>query len=481
MRKNYIYNLLLSVSNILFPILSFPYASHILGPEGIGKVQFVISFAMYFGMLAALGIPLYGIAKTATSRDDKGRLSVVFSELLSLYFIACLVLSVAYLLLIYFVPFFRADLQIYLAGGIVLYLGFTTIDWFYSGIEEFRLISIRSVFIKMISLVLLFLFVRQSSDYYNYLYILVFSMVGNNLISLLLAGRHVKFTLSGLNLKQHLKPLLYILGTGLAASIYTILDTVLLGFLANERSVGLYTAAVKLTKISIPLIVSFGTILIPQISAAFSKNDRLKVNDKLAESFDFLALIAVPVATGLFLLAPEFIEVFSGAAFRDAILPMQILAIVPFLVGLGHLLSFQMLVPFGLGRQMFFASLGGVLCCLLLNVILVPTLKEVGGAIANISSEVVVNVLYYLYLKKHFNFSFKTSLLFKAFCSSLIFIPIIILIKHFTGNEIIILLISILLCVVSYFSLQLIVFKDELLVKTYRSLLSKAGLVRSSS
>jgi O-antigen/teichoic acid export membrane protein len=86
MKKNYLYNLILSVSNLLFPILSFPYASRILGPIGIGKVQLSVTLAQYFGLIAALGIPIYGIQEIAKHRHNKEQLSKVFSELFGIFF-----------------------------------------------------------------------------------------------------------------------------------------------------------------------------------------------------------------------------------------------------------------------------------------------------------------------------------------------------------------------------------------------------------
>ncbi|HCN82743.1 MAG TPA: flippase, partial [Sphingobacteriaceae bacterium] len=176
MSRNYFYNVLISLTNILFPIITFPYASHVLGPVGIGKVQFVISFAQYFALFAALGIPLYGITETARSKGNKDGLSKVFSELVFLHTLVGIAFSVIYFSIILLHPFFKPDIHLYIASGLIILLGFTSVDWFYSGIERYRLIAFRSVFIKTIAVIFLFVFVKSAGDYFNYLLILLFSL-----------------------------------------------------------------------------------------------------------------------------------------------------------------------------------------------------------------------------------------------------------------------------------------------------------------
>ena len=343
MTKNLFYTISLSIVNILFPIVSFPYAAHILGPAGIGKVQFIISFAQYFALFAALGIPIYGIKETARNRDDPAKLALVFTELSSIFFIASLVLSAVYLLILFSFPFFSEERSLYIYGGILILLNFSYTDWFYAGIEEFSGITLRSVLIKTISIILLYTLIKTESDYKYYLFITIFSIIGNQLLSFVMVFRKTKFCFTNLDLKKHVKPLFYIFGATLAASIYTILDTVLLGFLSNEQAVGLYTASVKLIKITIPIITSMGIILIPAISKNFAGNNMDEIKQLLAKSFNFLVFLSIPIGFGLAILAPEFIIIFSGDQFIKASTSMQIMASLPVLIGFGHFFCFQIL------------------------------------------------------------------------------------------------------------------------------------------
>jgi len=172
MKKNYLYNLLQSLVNILFPIISFPYASRVLGPVGIGKVQFAFSFAQYFALFAALGIPIYGIIEIAKVKGDAKKLSAIFSELTIIYFITSLLFSALYFLVVLIFPYFTPERNFYFSAALIILFGFSAIDWVYSGLEEFKGIALRSIVIKVVSLLSLFLFVKDAGDYKNYLLII---------------------------------------------------------------------------------------------------------------------------------------------------------------------------------------------------------------------------------------------------------------------------------------------------------------------
>lgn len=465
MKKNYFYNLLLSIANILFPILSFPYASRILGPVGIGKVQLVVSFAQYFALLAALGIPIYGIQLIAKNRHDQKKLVTAFSELMSFCFISSLLFTIVYLAIIFYFPFFNSNIRLYCYAGVLILLGFSSIDWFYSGLEEFKVIALRSVSIKIILLIYLFIYVKNKDDFDLYLWLTIFSTLGNNIISMLMVGKFTSIVFKNLNLGQHIKPLLYIVSTSVITSTYTNLDTVLLGFLSNETAVGLYTAAIKLTKIAIPFLFSLGVVMIPRLTKCYSDNNLKEMRFLLGESFHFLSFFSIPLLTGLMLLAPEFVLVFSGKAFASATVCMRILSLLPVVIGFAYFFIFQILLPAGKNREMFLSVIAGMVVGLLLNFILIPTLKEKGAAIANVSCELVITGLSFYFVKRHFEFNFNWKLLFTAIACSLLFLPIVFIMHLFELNVIPSLLISILLCAVAYFCAQYFIFKDVFIFK----------------
>ncbi|WP_374951382.1 flippase [Mucilaginibacter sp.] len=461
MAKNYLYNLLLTLSNLLFPILSFPYISRILGPEGVGKVQFVFSFAQYFALIAGFGIPIYGMREIARYHNDKQGRSMVFSELITIYVLTSICLTALYIAVIYLFPYFRIDREMYKAAILLVLLGCSYVEWVYTGLEEFKSIALRSVAFKIIGLLLMFLFIRDAADYSFYLYLIMFSYLGNNILSLILLRNKIGFVTRGMRLKRHITPLLFIFGSTIAASMYADSDTILLGFLSDSKSVGLYTAAVKLSKISIPIVTSMGVILIPKIAKEFAEKNLAEVQLILNQTFRFVVFFGVPIGFGLVLLAPEFITLFSGKAFLEATNSMRILSLLPLIIGFAHILLFMILVPSGRNKEMFVCVMGGLITCLVLNFLLIPPFQQIGSSIANICSEIVVTLLYIYFINKNFSFSYQWSLLPKAIASALVFIPVIWVEKHIALPLAIKLAVSISVCALFYVAVQYILFKNN--------------------
>lgn len=459
MAKNYFYNLLLTLANLLFPILSFPYISRVLGPDGIGKVQFVFSFAYYFAIIAGLGIPIYGMKEIARYKDDKEGRSRVFTELIIIYVVSSICLSVVYLAVICMFPYFRVDRDMYLAALLLILLGCSYLEWVYTGMEEFKSIALRSVLFKVISLLLMFLFIKTAADYKLYLYLMLFSFLGNNVLSIFLLKGKVRFLFSGLALRKHLMPLFFIFGTSIAV-IMADTDTVLLGFLSNVKVVGLYTAADKLSMTSIPIVTSIGVILMPKIAKDFADKNMASVQDKLNQAFKFLVFLGVPIVFGLALLAPEFIALFSGRQFLEATNSMRLLSVLPLTIGFSRFLQYLILVPAGKNKEMFLCVIGGLIASLVLNILLIPSLRQLGSSIANVCSELVVTASYFYIITKHFSFTYQWSLLVKAAVSALVFIPLIWMVKQLQLPLAYMLIISVSGCALAYITIQLVLFKN---------------------
>ena len=470
MRKNIVYNILLSFTNILFPLISFPYAARVLGPVGIGEVQFVMSFAQYFSIFAAIGIPIYGVRAIAKIRDDASKLSSTFLSLSTLFFIASAVVSCLYFLIVLFHPYFSNNQHYYIIAGILVFLSFSYTDWYYSGIEAFHKITIRSIVVKSISLALLYTFVKNSTDIYNYLWISIFSILGNQVYNFLDIYLQLAIKRPVLSFSEHIKPLLLIFGATIASSIYTLWDTIILYFLTSPEVVGYYTVSTKLTKLIIPVITAIGGALIPSITYYYNNQQIEKAKSFLRSSLDATIFITIPVAVGLMTLAPELIDTFAGNEFAPSVLTMQIMSVLPIVIGFGHLLSFQWLIPFGKNKAVFIAMIIGLAVSMVSNLVLIPLYLDKGAAISAVITECVVCVAYYYYLRSESSISINKRLFTQTIFSSLLFIPIILLVRLTTDNNIVICILSIFTCVTCYSLLQFFVFKN---FEVFKSLLYK--------
>lgn len=475
-KKSFFHNVLFLLSNILFPLISFSYASRIIGPEGFGKIQFILAFTQYFVLVAAMGISIFGVREIAKVRHNKRLLSKYISELLIINLIGSIIALGLYLIIIFSFDKFQDDFSLYLLGGLIVFSGFSTLDWFYNGTEEFHFLSIRSITIKSFALLGLFLFVKSSNDLFYYFIVVIFSVLGNNIWNLYKIRKLITFKFRHLDFKRHIPVLLTFLGTTVSISIYTVVDTLLLGFLADDVSVGYYTAAVKINKISIPIATALGVVLIPRITQSIANNDHKLLQSLTSKSFSFICLIGIPITFGLLVFAPEFIVSVSGVTFSKAILTMQITAPLALLIGFGHIFGFQLLIPAGLERKYLIATILGMLISVTLNLILIGKLKDVGTAIATVSGEFIVSLISFYFVYKYMSLSINWSIALKSFLACIIFIPLAYQIRLYFDDTVLRLIIAIPTAALLYFLIQTYIFKDPLVKEAMALLRNKLNI-----
>lgn len=460
-KKNYFYNVILSGTNLLFPLLTFPYVSRILEPAGIGRAQFAFTFAQYFSIIAAIGIPFYGIKEIAKHRNDRVSLNKTFSELTILSFWASLIALTIYLASVFMIPEFGENLDLYLISGLVVLFSFLNLDWLFSGLEDFKLITIRSVIIKSVALLILFLFVSDKEDVRAYVWVLTTALSGNYLLNLFYLKKKVRFIHKGLNYKKHLGPLLFILSSTFATTVYSTLDSVTLGLISNEFEVGLYTAAVKISKISIPVVTGMSAVLIPRIANAIGNEDRKGEFIILSKSFSFVLFLSVPASFGLFLFRDEFVLLFSGIDFLPAAESLKYLAFLPFFIGLGYFFGFQVLIPKGLNRGLFISTIIGLSVFLSLNLLLTPELGAEGTAIAILCTEGLVTIFYIAFTPKSIIVKLPWQEIIYCLLISMLFYPIKSLLNTLDLSTELSLAIGVFTCSLIYFLTQYYVFSNQ--------------------
>ncbi len=409
--------------------------------------------------------------EVAKYKHDANKLRKVSSELFFLHLFSAVIVSIIYLIIIFSFDFFLADLTFYLYGGLVILLSFSTIDWFYSGMEQFSFIATRSLIVKILGLIALFSFVKDKSDLLVYLLIFLFSTIANQIWNLLNFGKQITLKFKGLNFRQHLPLLIVLFSTGISTTIYAEMDTMLLGFLTTDTFVGFYAAAIKLNKVAIPIIVSFGIVLIPKITQSFYQNDKKTLESLTRQSFQLICLIGVPTTIGLCVYAPEFMLMFSGKLFNPAVITMQITSPLPFIIAIGHISSVQLLIPAKKEKYYLWATIVGLVVNMLLNLSLIYKYQDRGAAISALVGELAVSLVAVYFVRKKLNIRFDWIAACKALLSSIIFIPIAKVLRIYTNGESYFLFFALFTCVLVYFLIQLILFKNSIVI----SILKKIG------
>jgi O-antigen/teichoic acid export membrane protein len=447
---------------IIFPLITFPYASRILLPEGIGRVDFARSVIAYFIILSTVGIPLYGVREVAKVRDNKDKLSKLAQELF--------ILNIFFTIISYIILFAVLQLndKLYAQRELIVLMStviiFTTIgiEWLYQALEEYLYITVRTIIFQILSMILLFTFVRSKEDYLIYAGLNVFSSVGSNIINFIHARKYISLKrFKKYDFKKHLKPIFTIFGMNLAVSIYVNLDSVMLGLISGNAAVGIYSAAIKINKVVLAVVTSLGTVLLPRSSYYFQNGRIEEFNNLILKAIDFIMLLAIPAGVGLFLLSNEIILIFSGTHFSAAGLTMKILTPIIFIIGLSNLIGIQILVPTGREKYTFYSVLVGAITNFTLNYFLIRYYAQNGAAVATLIAESCVTIIQ-IYFAWHFlkDKLFTKSKIVVVYETFAIFL-IVFTVKQIFTNNIYIILISVTLALIAY-SVLLTITKNSL-------------------
>ena len=400
---NFIMNFILTASNFIFPLITFPYVSRILGASGTGKVSFAISVVSYFTMVAALGIPTYGIRAIARARNNQEKLNKTTQEILSIHLVMMILVAIVYIIAINFISRFQSDKTLFLVVGVTILLDPLGVNWLYQGLEQYGYIAKRSIFLKFVGLILMFMFIHSPEDYVFYGVTSILASAGSNVLNFINLRKYVSLKPVGnYNIKQHLKPIMILFAQVIAVNIYTNLDNVMLGFMKTDVDVGLYTAAVKVKSILISLVTSLGVVLLPRLSYYITVNKKDEFYALIRKAYNFVIVVALPLMLFTIFYARDCLIFLSGKEFIGATLAMQIIAPTILLIGLSNLLGIQVLTPLNKDKQLVYSVVAGAIADLILNIIFIPKMGAAGAAFGTLVAELVVLLVQVFYLKRLF-------------------------------------------------------------------------------
>ena len=388
---NFIMNLILTVSNFLFPLITFPYVSRVLLPEGTGKVAFAVSVITYFSMLATFGVNSYGVRATAQVRDDKLQLSKVTHEILAINFAVMCFVYMLFFITLDVVPQLSSDPKLFIITSSMILFSIIGVEWLYKGLEQYRYITVRTIIFRLIALAATFLLVKEKSDYLVFAAITAFATVGSGFVNFINLRKFILLKFIGqYEFKRHLKPMFIFFLTSFAIAIYTTTDSAMLGFMTNDTEVGFYNAAIRIKAILLSIVTSLGVVLLPRLSYYIQNNMQFEFNAALNKSINFVFVIALPVVLFFILFAEQTILVLAGEQYTDAILPLKIVMLAIVFVGITNILGVQILIPLKKETALFTSVIIAAFVDIVLNLWLIPKFASVGAAIAVVCAEFAV-------------------------------------------------------------------------------------------
>lgn len=482
LKKNLSYNFILSLSQVLFPLISIPYISRVLDPAGIGKVSFIDSLTWYFISFAEFGIVTYGIREIAKNRNDRAFLKKLSSELLVLHLITSGLVLVAYVPVVFFLWHKVGDIRLLFFSLSFFLVNFFSCEWYFIGLERFRFVAIRNLTTRVLGLISIFVLITKQADYYIYYGIISATATAVLLWNTLTLLKELPLSFKNVNWKKHLRPVFVIFQVSVLFSATIWLDNVLLGFLGGAVALGYYAFAAKVIRISGSLITDSMWVLFPRMVSLLQHESQERFANTNLQSIRLFTTLAIPLSAGLFLLAEPFTALYFGPAFNRVFIDIKILALYPFIKCYSMYLTKQMLQPFGHDKLVVKGLLAGFIVLVVSMVILCPWWQDAGASVSLILSEIVTAAYFTWWLRKRYAhiqlFDFIT--LLQAVGASLLFIPIVYITGRIGVHTLPQFFIMVVACIIVYFVVQLVICRNKLLLQIYRSALKTIGISKNA-
>lgn len=474
-KVNYIFNLINTVSGLLFPLITFPYASRVMMADGIGHVNFYQSIIQYLTLLSCLGIPMYAIREIAKVRDDDALRDKTAVEILLLHTMLTILGYIGVAIIAATVAEVQVDIPLFLILSLTIFFTAIGCEWFYQGVEDFKYITIRGLVVKVISAVLLFVLVKTKDDLYLYAGYTVFGVLGGNIFNFFRLRKYIsfsRFNFRDLRPLKHLIPALHIFALNLIISLYAQLNSIMLGFMANDTAVGLFTASYKITHILLSISLALSTTMLPRMSSLAAKGSTEEFQRKSNISMRFTVAVGLPLVIGLIFTSKELMFLFCGESYAPAARTLQLLSPIVLFIGMGCVTGMQTLYPLGKTNLIILTTAIGAIVNIVLNLWLIPLYQQDGTAISTSVTEISVTISSLIVGRRYFAFNFISRSYLCYITAAFIMFLVIYFAKDIVTQGLMHLVIITLIGAFSYI-VCLVIMREPLFCNTSLSVLKK--------
>lgn len=434
LKKNFAYKGLLTVATPIMGMITFPYISRVLGVENVGLVNFVDNTISYFLLFATMGIGTLGVRAIAQDKRNALELNRTFSNILGLNLIFTIGVLIIFNLSILLTPGFREYSELLYIGNAKILFSSLLIEWFYNGIENFKYITLRSLIIRLIYVISIFLFIKQEEDFKIYFLLTIGITVINATINILYSRKFVqivpKYLVSSRFLKENINLGIYAIMT----SMYLTFNVMFLGLRTDNIEVGYYTSAYKIYHLILSIYSAFSSVMMPRMSAIAKEENTYQFYNLIDKSINFIAIFSMPIIPCCCIMAPEIIYLLCGEGYEGAVLPMRIILLALLPVGLAHVIAMQVLIPQQQDKVLLKASILGATVSIVMNILLIDKFQSIGSAVVLLISESILTVTYLLYIRKHKIIKINTIPFVKYFATAIPSIVICIISKECIVN-----------------------------------------------
>lgn len=466
-----------TVSGFLFPMITFPYVSRVIMAEGIGQVQFYTSIINYVVLLTSLGIPLYATREIARVRDNVAELSKTTIEIITLNLVLNIIGYAVIFIMCFTIDEVMQNIPLFLLLSTSIILTTIGCPWFFSGVEDFKYVTLRGIIVRVICIVLLFVFVHDKNDLMYYAAYTVLCSIGNNILNFIRLHKYIhldSLRFQELKIWHHIKPAFAIFVFNLVTSIYVNLDKVMVGFLKDNESVGYYTAATTISHILLTAVTSLGIVMLPRLSNLVKQGDMDSFYRLAGKSYNFIVTMSLPICAGLIILAPSLIRIFSGDGFLPAIPTLQIVSPIIVAIGISNLIGIQILYPLGKIKIVTISTLVGAIINFSLNFLLIPHFAQNGAAFATICAEICVTLAQFTLARKYMPFKFVDKRFFYCIVSTLIMMMVCNLFIN-VGYSDIVNLVTVPVIGIFLYGMLMMLLKNEIVMEIAQIINNRIG------
>ncbi len=379
-------------------LITVPYISRVLGPEGTGRYSYANSIAAYFVMFAMLGINSYGNRSIAMIRDDKEELSKKFLSIYSLQ----LILSI--IMIVFYITYIRFICDDTIMGWIMLLYVLSAaldVNWFFAGLENFKLIAIRNTIVQILTVILIFSCVRKKDDIYIYAFIYAAGIIVQQIALWKYIPKHISFKkISYKDIAVHFKPVLILFIPIFALSVYKFIDKIMLGWFSTKMEVGYYEACDGICAIPSAMIVSLGNVMLPKMSNLFAKKQDEKSKEYISKSIILAVFLASSISFGIMSVSKEFVPIYYGSGFEKCIEIYKYLLLCNIFIALENVIRVQYLIPRKYDKVFVTSFLLGAVVNIVLNLLLIHKYASIGVAVATLISRAAVCTYQFIAIRK---------------------------------------------------------------------------------
>lgn len=468
-KKNFWYSSILTTANYVFPMITFPYITRVLGPSNIGICNFVDSIIHYFLLFSMLGIGSVGVREIAKAQNNPEKRSEVFSSLLVINLATTLVALLVLFFCVLYIPLFKEYSDMMWIGALKILFNSLLIEWFFKGIEEFKYITTRSIIVRSLYVIGVFVFVRDSDDYNVYYLLMTLMIVINAFLNIHYSRKFVKFSFSNISISPFIVPIAIMGLYAFLTSMYTSFNTMYLGLVAGETEVGYYSVSTRLFSIFIALFTAFTGVMLPRMSSILSEGKVIEFKSMLSKSVSILFSCAVPIVIFAIIYAKEIVFLLAGHNFEGAIIPLQICMPLLLIIGYEQIIIIQGLMAMDKNSAVLLNSVCGSVVGLILCILLMSHYKSIGASIAWCISELAVLCSASYFINKYINIKFPFYMLIKSVLYYTPMLLIILAIHSLSINVWLSVCISLLFSIIYFFIVQFFLIKNSTILKLITS------------